>query len=115
MAHLNLSRSVTIKKAASGVTEGVGRMGKCFIKDVSYQRPDIGRTFFFIHDNVLQISMRVRGLRDFITTRMTKAFFQAAHLKCGKKNRRLGAWGESQVSEVKVSGLWGRYRRGYRL
>lgn len=46
MAHLNLSRSVTIKKAASGVTEGVGRMGKCFIKDVSYQRPDIGRTFF---------------------------------------------------------------------
>lgn len=57
--------------------------------------------FFFIHDNVLQISMRVRGLRDFITTRMTNAFLQAAHLKCGK-NRGLRARGESQVSEVKV-------------
>lgn len=51
MAHLHLSRIITITEASGG-TERVGGMGKCFIKDVSYQWPEIWRTFF-IPDNVL--------------------------------------------------------------
>lgn len=64
--------------------------------------------------------MRVRGLRDFITNRMTKAFLQAAHLKCGKKPGLTGPGGNLKLVKLESVAYGGDteedpdYRQGER-
>lgn len=106
MAHFNLSSIITIKKKASGGTEWVGRMGRCFRKDRSYQRLQIWRTFsffffFFIHDNVPTNIYVGECVWEILSLLEWPSFLSGCSPERWK-NSGLHAWGGSRVSEGKV-------------